>query len=331
MKKFWKYFGRVWAYIGGILLLALVLVVGTVLILCFGPSESAKTLFLNSAYESSVGKLVIPMVLSEKELAELTSGGAEEPTTETTDPNLIQIPTETQKEDGNTEREPLEIVPISGSTYNGLVALIHDPARVSVGTCGAFGPDACGKTVATMAEEAGAVLAVNGGGFYDPGGQGNGGIPDGIVIQEGRLAWGELNTTYEVIGFDNDNKFIIGNMTGQEAIDRGVKSALSFGPFLIVNGKPVWNGGFGSGVNPRTAIGQAADGTVIIVVIDGRQPNSLGATMTDLINIMTEFGAVNAANLDGGSSSVLYYQGEYINHYTSLYGPRTIATCILVK
>ena len=84
-----------------------------------------------------------------------------------------------------------------------------------------------------------------------------------------------------------------------------------------------------SGYNPRTAIGQRADGVVIFVCIDGRQTSSLGGTYKDLINIMYEYGAVNACNMDGGSSSVMLYrdtqgligeagQVQMINNYSLL-------------
>ena len=66
-----------------------------------------------------------------------------------------------------------------------------------------------------------------------------------------------------------------------------------------------------SGYNPRTAIGQRSDGTVIFVCIDGRQANSLGGTYRDVIDIMIEYGAVNACNMDGGSSSVMLYRDTY--------------------
>lgn len=333
MKKFWKYFGRVMACVGALLGLVIILIVGTVLILCYGPSKTAKNLFVNSALESSVGKTIMPWMLGEEALNEMAKENSVEETTEVTDPDLIQITTETQGTEGDPveEKEPIEIIYIEGASYNGVVALVHDSSRVSVGVSGPFGPSYGGRTVKAMADEAGAILAVNGGGFEDAGGVGNGGTPLGMVIQDGKLTWGSLTSSYDVIGFDYNNRLILGRMTGQQALDRGLKSALCYGPFLIVNGKPASVSGFGSGVNPRTAIGQAEDGTIILVVTDGRQPNSLGATMTDLINIMTEYGAVNAANLDGGSSTIMYYKGEYLNHHTSLYGPRAIPTCILVK
>ena len=111
----------------------------------------------------------------------------------------------------------------------------------------------------------------------------------------------------------------------------GVRDAISFGPILIVNGEPTEVTGSGGGLNPRTAIGQRADGAVLLLVIDGRQANSLGANYGDLINVMTEYGAVNAANLDGGSSSLLVYNNEVISTCASLYGPRKMPTCIVVK
>ena len=90
-------------------------------------------------------------------------------------------------------------------------------------------------------------------------------------------------------------------MTAQAALDRGVRDAVSFGPVLVVNGEAVEVNGSGSGLNPRTAIGQREDGSILLVVIDGRQVNSLGASYSDVIELMLEYGAVNAANLDGGS------------------------------
>ena len=162
-------------------------------------------------------------------------------------------------------------------------------------------------------------------------GVGTGGEPDGLVISEGRLKWGSLGTTYGIIGIDNNNVLVVGDMTAQAALDRGVRDAVSFGPVLVVNGEAVEVNGSGSGLNPRTAIGQREDGSILLVVIDGRQVNSLGASYSDVIELMLEYGAVNAANLDGGSSSLMYYNGEYINSCASMYGPRDLPTTIIVK
>ena len=78
--------------------------------------------------------------------------------------------------------------------------------------------------------------------------------------------------------------------------------------------------GSGSGANPRTAIGQRADGTVLLLVTDGRGASGhLGATASDLIEVLSKYGAVNAANLDGGSSSSMYYNGKYEMTSVTLY------------
>ena len=83
-------------------------------------------------------------------------------------------------------------------------------------------------------------------------------------------------------------------------------------------------------MNPRTAIGQREDGALLLLVLDGRSVNTLGATMEDIVNIMLDYGAVNAGNLDGGSSSLMVYEGEIINNCASVTGPRRIPTGFIV-
>ena len=135
-----------------------------------------------------------------------------------------------------------------------------------------------------------------------------------------------------VIGFDSNHILHVGRMSGQTALDRGIVEAVSFGPALIVNGKPQ-NATYklGGGINPRTAIGQRADGAVLLLVIDGRSVSSLGVTYDDLVDIMLSYGAVNAGNLDGGSSTLMVYKGETINSSAYLFGERVLATAFLVK
>ena len=120
-------------------------------------------------------------------------------------------------------------------------------------------------------------------------------------------------------------------MTESQAKKKGIRDAITFGPALIVNGEPVSVKGQSSGLNPRTAIGQRADGAVLMLVIDGRQASSLGATYSDLITIMLEYGAINAINMDGGSSSLMYYKGEYLNTGVSLTGSRNMPTAFIVR
>ena len=306
---------------------------GVIYILEFGPSNTARTLFVNSAMESSAGKFMATMFLSDEKIAQIRKDNSVVASDDITDTSLINISTnETDTADGDdNDEDGIQIIDISNDTYKGKMMIVKDPSRVTVGISGQYGASYSGKTVMDMAMNYDAVAAVNGGGFEDNNGVGNGGTPIGLVISDGELKYGSAGSSYEVIGFDNNNNLVVGKMTASEALSRGVRDALSFGPILIVNGQASQVNGSGSGLNPRTAIGQRADGAILLLVIDGRQVNSLGASYADVIDVMLEYGAVNAANLDGGSSSLMYYKGEYINSCASLYGPRNMPTSIIVR
>lgn len=320
-------------------LTGLIGLLGCVYILEFGPSETARGLFVNSAMESSAGKFLATVFFSEEQILAMRKEHSVEVLDSITDTGLLEFTDEaeaSQETDGHPEETEfdetgIKIIDISGDTYKGKMMIIKDPGRVTVGISGDYGPDCSGKTVLQMAQFYGAAAAVNGGGFEDVNGVGNGGTPIGLVISEGRLKYGSFGGTYEVIGFDNKDALVVGKMTAQQALERRVRDAISFGPALIVNGEAAQVRGAGSGLNPRTAIGQRTDGAVLLLVIDGRQVNSLGASYADVIECMLAYGAVNAANLDGGSSSLMYYDGAYINSCASLYGPRNMPTSIIVR
>ena len=93
-----------------------------------------------------------------------------------------------------------------------------------------------------------------------------------------------------------------------------MRDAFQYHPALIINGDKVIEGSSGWGLQPRSVIGQAENGVVMFFVVDGRQVGySLGATMGDCADVLEEYGAVNAGACDGGSSSVLAYEGEILN------------------
>ncbi len=314
------------------LLVILLFLLGCVFILEKGPSQKATELFVNSALETSAGKFLAKIFISSEELEAMVNSNSVISADEVTDSSLLDFAgsqeTESKEQTGG---EAIEIKDVSGSTYNGKMMIVKDPSRVTVGISGEYGEGYYGKTVMQIAQKYEAVAAVNGGGFEDPGGHGSGGTPVGLVISNNELKYGNPEQTYEIIGFDKSNVLVVGKMTAQAALDRGVRDAISFGPTLIVNGKSVVVNGSGSGLNPRSAIGQKSDGSILLLVLDGRQVNSIGATYADVIEIMQSYGAVNAANLDGGSSSIMYYKGEYITSSCSIYGPRRLPTTIIVK
>ncbi|EKN41339.1 hypothetical protein CFSAN001627_13918, partial [Clostridium botulinum CFSAN001627] len=121
---------------------------------------------------------------------------------------------------------------------------------------------------------------------------------------------------------------VVGDHTVDELLKMGVVEALSFRNTLIINGKPI---PYNEGINPRTAIGQKQDGTIVLLVIDGRRGIKQGATLEEVENILLQRGVVNASNLDGGSSSTMYYKGKVINRPCNWDGERTVATSIYVE
>ena len=179
------------------------------------------------------------------------------------------------------------------------------------------------------------VAGTNAGGFYDPGGMGDGSIPDSLVVVDGQIYYMEYGCGIEggggIAALDGEHKLHVArSMTRQELIDNDIRYAVCYGPVLIVNGVSVSPDSLNVSLNPRTAIGQCADGAILLLVIDGRQVVSMGAKYQDLVEIMERYGAVNAVNLDGGSSSMLWFQDHYVNNSSSGIGVRDMPTSFVV-
>lgn len=247
-------------------------------------------------------------------------------------PSPAPIPVETAAESTYDYKEILSdedgllVARIVGKRWSGFIAVIDDPMRIQVSVCPVFGTDIRGYSVAEHAEKTGAVLAINGGGFEDPGGAGNGAMPTGNVMANGELLWNSYGST---VGMDGSGQLHVGEFYGNQCVEMGLQWAVGYGPTLVENGEiragldPLY-------LEPRTAVGQRADGSVIFVVLQGRQPAALGVSRQELAEIMVEYGAVNAGNLDGGASSDMYFQGEYVNVCNTSGGPRGLPTAVVV-
>jgi len=218
-----------------------------------------------------------------------------------------------------------KIIKISGTTigadihYEGYLVAIYDPAKVKLAKSSGAGTDeatAYGETLATISRKNNALVAMNAGGFVDPNWSSNGGIPHGDVIIDGKIDTSVYRgvQTGGLIGFDYNNKLILKRMSGEEAINMGIRDAVDWGPFLIVDGVNRYqNVNYYSWACGRSAIGQRSDGIVLFLVIDNLQAHSQGASYADLAQIMMNYGAINAANLDGGTSTSLTEHHQYVN------------------
>lgn len=232
------------------------------------------------------------------------------------------------------EDKSLNLHKIESARFVGYILEIPDPRRIHVAT--AANIEEKGDTTSNIAKNNNAVAAINAGGFYDPNGTGTGRLPYGFILREGKYVLGEAvgpSEKVEFIGFSKEGNLIAGTYNKTELSSMKAREGITFGPPLIVNGeKMIHDGDGGWGVGPRTAIGQRKDGTVLFLVIDGRQPTySVGATLKDLQNILYEQGCYIAANLDGGSSSTLYLNGKVVNKPADLLGERMIPTAFIVK
>ena len=231
-----------------------------------------------------------------------------------------------EKDPGNDD---YKIIDIKGNGYEGYLAVIYDPSRVHTVVTSKLGVR--GEYLVDMAKRSNALVAINGGGFVDPNFNSNGSTPLGITISNGEV---KTSASYGgaggIIGFTEDDKLVLGKYSLSQAQSMGIRDCVTFGPFLIVDGvssEVLGNGGWGDA--PRTAIGQRKDGIVLFLVLDGRRAGMMGADMDDLIEIMENYGAYNAANLDGGTSSVMAINGQLINDpidSTGAHKTRWIAT-----
>ncbi len=329
-----------------------------------GPSQTVGDLLTVSMLETSALKFVPRIFYSKDKMAEVVARNSVSDDNDETDTSLIVVAKPTPTPDPEAVREAeeaaraeaeavaqatpeptpppenqisskdgVEIYEVKNSTYSGYMMIVLDPARVTVGTSRDKFNGQKGLQLKDIAARYDALAAINGGGFEDGGGVGNGSTPVGLVISEGKVMHAGNAGKYNItVGFNRDNIMVLAkNMTKDQALEKNIRDAITFGPALIVNGEPVEVKGASSGLNPRTAIGQRTDGAVLMLVIDGRSASSLGATYADLINIMLEYGAVNAINMDGGSSSLMYYEGQYLNNGVVLTGSRSLPTAFIVR
>ena len=213
----------------------------------------------------------------------------------------------------DTDNNDYKIIEIKGKKYSGYLVAVYDPSRVHAVCTKNLGTS--GQYLTKMAAENDALIAINGGGFDDPNFNSTGGSPVGITVSFGKyLTTKSYAGSGGIIGFTEDNKFVLGKVSTTEAKKMGIRDAVTFGPYLIVNGKSsevLGNGGWG--LAPRTAIAQRKDGIVLFLILDGRTASQPGADMNDLIEILENYGAYNAANLDGGTSSVLVVNNVIVN------------------
>lgn len=294
------------------------------LLLAYGPNEKFKDMFITTAMSTKSHQYLARVLYSEKQIEEVLKKNYTEDFKDETKPADITFKPSNEKVYENEYEEQIlnheegqlyKLIEFDEKNYHVYLTVIYDASRIKTMKSSFYGTN--GEYLSKMANKNGAIVAINGGGFTDVGGMGNGAKAADIFIKDGEIIENHGGKPENIIGFNNNNVLILGRMTAQEAIEKGIRDAVCFGPYLIMNGKKanlVGNGGYGT--HPRTAIGQRKDGIVLLLTVEGNGSKygfRGGATMQDLVNIFERYNAYNASNLDGGASSVLYINGEVVN------------------
>ena len=197
-----------------------------------------------------------------------------------------------------------------GVTYVGALAIGKNPEQLYVRPSSKLWT--IGETVAEIASANNGALAMTGSAFIDPDGNGNGGELAGYAMYDGQGdGYGHMGRGYKRLEIHEDNLMYITD--APTAVGKGTTDAVEFGPALVVDGEIVVDANCGyTGIQPRACIGQSEKYGVMMLIIEGRQAHSAGTNVIVCAEILKKYGCMQAMNLDGGTSAIMWYNGETI-------------------
>ncbi len=348
-KRMWK---RIALSVGTFLLCVIVAVFSVCGVLLNGPSTTMRDALVLSAKQASATKWV-PGLFLPQETVHAIEAGSKTVTYDVISMEEVDSEQENKEDEWADAIDGIRFINITKPTFKAYLLMIRDPSRLYVGTASDFKSGKVGSRIFDIAEELNAVAAINGGEFPDGGGIGSGATPIGITYSKGKMVW-PSPTNRSFVGITKDNKLVVSEgMTQNRAEELGIRDGVCFqtGNCLITNDGTNMTLHYSDGDTgraQRTAVGQRADGTILLLVTDGRTASSIGATHNELIQIMREYGAVCAGKLDGGSSAMMYYRNYYelydydmstldeyqrqglVNNYKAFTEPRRLPTYFIV-
>ena len=300
------------------------------LIIFHGPFNNVKKTIVDAAMTTLSHQWIAKMFLSDAQIKDIRGENSVELVKQGKD-KLIKFDI---LHDNTIERYNIS----NGIKFSGYVLIIKDPTRVKVGFSSKLGTQ--GELTSQIAKDNSAIAAINAGGFSDSSSgkakyTGTGGTPTGLIMSNGVIKFNDIkdpDKKFDVTAITKQSQLLVGPHSLKELKSLGVTDAVSFGPALVVNGEAtIKQGDGGWGIAPRTAIGQRSDGAIIFLAIDGRTTKSLGASLKDVQNIMLQYGAYDASNLDGGSSTTMYNDGSIINNPCDPLGERAVPSAFFVN
>ena len=163
------------------------------------------------------------------------------------------------------------------------------------------------------------------------------GLPLGLFVKDGTELHGASERPW--VGVTKDGELVIATgMTYNRKYVDELTMAVGGSNIILEQDEPsdvaVFSE-FGDTRHPRTAIGIKPDGTVVLMVVDGRQPShSNGASLADLAELFASLGCCKAINLDGGGSSTMVVAGAdgalEVKNNPSDGSPRSVVNGIMV-
>jgi len=291
----------------------------------YGPFENLKSAVVGMSWKTNNTQYIAKFFLSDKAIDRILNKNFPiDPTVKNGEIKVLKFAKK------NTDK--IDVFDVNGNGFSGKLMVVYNPMDINIGYSDNMPKS--GETVSAIAKQFGAIAAINAGGFIDTKWSGTGGTPTGYIIHNGIVVYGQNkneNIKQDTVAFTDAGMLIVGKHSIKQLMEYKVKEAVSFGPPLIVNGVPTINSGDGGwGYAPRTAIGKRKDGAVLLLVIDGRNIEGPGASLRNIQDILLEHGAINAVNLDGGSSTTMVYNGKVINKPSDMLGERAVPSAFIV-
>lgn len=305
-------------------------------LLYYGPFNNVKTTVVGSAMTTSTHQWIATLFLSKENINKILSKNTIESIVQT-DINKFNKKISSNIDNNPKKSDEIERYFINGDKFTGHLIVIKNPRKVKVGYSSKLGEK--GETTSEIAKRNKAIAAINAGGFIANSdvqtvNSKSSGTPAGIIMSDGKIIYNTLKEDEKscIAGITKYGTLIVGNHSTEELKQLNVTEAVSFGPCLIVNGeKTITSGDGGWGTAPRTAIGQRRDGSILFLVVDGKYIGRLAVTLKELQDILYEYGAYNAINLDGGSSSTMFYKDKVISNPYKASGEREIPSIFYVQ
>lgn len=211
----------------------------------------------------------------------------------------------------------------------GVMAILKDTSRLNL--CAASTLPVTGQTAGKICDDNNGLLAITGSAFLDDG-TSNGGQVSGLAICQGVEMGTRLGQPGDKrLELRDDDKMYIVDSTAE--VGTGTRDACEFHPALVVDGVDLSAQSTWTGPQPRAVLGQSDRLETIMVIVEGRLADSPGCSVVDVAAKMVDYGCVQALNLDGGTSAIMYYKGEYITRCsnTALPGGRTLPSAWVYK